>query len=667
MNEGGVPAHTAATRRNRAVRASRRVASASRRYLPALVIILLVSLAAGLFAGSYSHSLARPTPGSLAAGTVADEAVPPGFVSQLDRQIGTRLSLERYPSPYAAEQAIDTQRVFAVISDGGSPRAVGLEVVPAAGASIARLLSGAAPAAARSAHMSLTVRQSHPLQPTDPEGLAIFYITLAAVVVGFVGAIQLNAQAGGLRLGERFIAIGCYAALGAFAIAATVDWALHILSLPFAESWAVLALTMATCGLIFTAFHAALGRWAILPIWLLLVLLGDPNSGGAAATALLPEPMRTLGRWLPPGASISAQRTAIYFYGHQDATPFLILTAWGACAAGGRVGPAAAFPGASHNLTGPRRAPHPGGPVHASVGPSGAMTISGSQAAFVPVRRKGWHAGLMDGRWGLAVRAFYRPARPGGPGRPLPGRSRHLDVPHRPRRRCSPGVQRASGRQPRAGRHRPAGARAVRSRRRGVPGARRPRLQGRLARPVTGALSCGAAAIPGSCAAGCLGERETDPASPRLRLAAAPASGRGRGLRAARVATRVDLQLAVRLGQVGTSCCDSRLHAKSRGVELPPPLIGNHRQGVVADHQVQPDPVGHCDPGSADPSRGRGPGGCGSLRQPPHPASVRATRLRLRRRCQRKARSIDSTAVPASWRSAFRVPVAAVILNWLAT
>lgn len=27
------------------------------------------------------------------------------------------------------------------------------------------------------------------------------------------------------------------------------------------------------------------------------------------------------------------------------------------------------------------------------------MTISGSQAAFVPVRRKGWHAGLMDAGW----------------------------------------------------------------------------------------------------------------------------------------------------------------------------------------------------------------------------------------------------------------------------
>jgi hypothetical protein len=40
------------------------------------------------------------------------------------------------------------------------------------------------------------------------------------------------------------------------------------------------------------------------------------------------------------------------------------------------------------------------------------------------------------------------------------------------------------------------GVRAVCSRRRGVPGARGPRGQGRMARPVTGALSCGARCHP---------------------------------------------------------------------------------------------------------------------------------------------------------------------------
>jgi hypothetical protein len=59
----------------------------------------------------------------------------------------------------------------------------------------------------------------------------------------------------------------------------------------------------------------------------------------------------------------------------------------------------------------------PGGDLlcHASVGPSGAMTISGSQAAFVPVRRKGWHAGLMDGRYPAGPATWtFRTARGGG-------------------------------------------------------------------------------------------------------------------------------------------------------------------------------------------------------------------------------------------------------------
>ena len=219
------------------------------------------------------------------------------------------------------------------------------------------------------------------------------------------------------------------------------------------------------------------------------------------------------------------------------------------------------------------------------------MTISGSQAAFVPVRRKGWHAGLMDGGWVSLFEHFTGQLGqeaedgryPAGPAtwtfRTARGGGVHLEfsVPVAASPTLAVTVQPV---------HEQFALAAEEFQ------ARVDRGQGWLA-PVTGALSCGAAAIPGSCAAGCLGERESDPASPRLRLAAAPASGRGRGLRVARVATRADLQLAVRLGQVGTSGCDSRLHASCRGVELPPPLIGNLHRGVVADHQVQPDPVGH--------------------------------------------------------------------------
>jgi hypothetical protein len=59
-----------------------------------------------------------------------------------------------------------------------------------------------------------------------------------------------------------------------------------------------------------------------------VLLLGNPNSSGTAAWPLLPPFLASIGRWLPPGASVSAQHDAIYFPGHQHVEPILVLAAW---------------------------------------------------------------------------------------------------------------------------------------------------------------------------------------------------------------------------------------------------------------------------------------------------------------------------------------------------
>ncbi len=43
-----------------------------------------------------------------------------------------------------------------------------------------------------------------------------------------------------------------------------------------------------------------IGRWAIIPTWLLFVILGNTSSGGAVAPPLLPPPYAFIGRFLPP-------------------------------------------------------------------------------------------------------------------------------------------------------------------------------------------------------------------------------------------------------------------------------------------------------------------------------------------------------------------------------
>ncbi|WP_030348841.1 membrane protein [Streptomyces sp. NRRL S-1022] len=299
-------------------------------FLPATVLVLILAAAAGLFAGSYTYAMANPTPHSIPTAVTGDHDRPAArrFLDGMEEALHASLKLRPYDSRRDAVRAVDEQRVFAVVDAPAGGRTITLDVSGASGAAVAQVLAETAVKVGRATGTPVTVRDLKPLQRGDPRGLAIFYISLAAVIVGFVGAIQLSVHARDLNPLERIAFTVAYALLGGFVIAAVVDWLLGALKLPFAESWLILALTMFTSGMVFTMFNTLLGRWAMLPTWGLMVLLGNPSSGGAVSWPLLPSPLGTIGRWLPPGGSVNAQHTAVYFRGHQHAFPFLVLAGW---------------------------------------------------------------------------------------------------------------------------------------------------------------------------------------------------------------------------------------------------------------------------------------------------------------------------------------------------
>ncbi|SDJ35708.1 hypothetical protein [Streptomyces indicus] len=298
-------------------------------FLPATVLLFILATAAGLFAGSYTYSMANPTPRHIPTAVVGswDSGRSAQFVAGMEQALNASLELKSYADEGAARAAVDEQRVFAVLQHADQGR-VTLDVAGASGASVAQLLQQAAPAVGEQVGVPVTVQDIKPMQPGDPRGLAIFYISLAAVIIGFVGAIQLSVHARDLNPTERIAFTAGYALLGGFAIAAVVDWLLDAVDLPFVHSWLILALTMFASGMVFTMFNTLFGRWAMLPTWGLMVLLGNPSSGGAVSWPLLPSPLGILGQWLPPGASVNAQHTAVYFGGHQHVFPYLVLAAW---------------------------------------------------------------------------------------------------------------------------------------------------------------------------------------------------------------------------------------------------------------------------------------------------------------------------------------------------
>ncbi|MEV0026042.1 ABC transporter permease [Streptomyces atroolivaceus] len=297
-------------------------------YVPAIVLLFILAAAAGLFAGSYTYTMADPTPRRIPAAVVEGVEAQGGeeFIAGMEKALDASLQLHPYATRAGARQAMEEQQVFVTLRPGR--RGVAMDIAGAGGATVAELLAETGAKVAEATGVPVAITDVKPLQEGDPRGLALFYISLAAVIIGFVGAIQLSVHARALNPLERILFTGAYALLGGFAIAAVVDWWLGALDLPFVESWLILAFTMFASGMVFTMFNTIMGRWAMIPTWGLMVLLGNPSSGGAVSWPLLPSALGQIGRWLPPGASVNAQHTAVYYQGHQYAFPFLVLAAW---------------------------------------------------------------------------------------------------------------------------------------------------------------------------------------------------------------------------------------------------------------------------------------------------------------------------------------------------
>lgn len=298
-------------------------------FLAPVVLVIVLSAAAGLFAGSYTAAMANPTPHSIPTAAVGDHGSRhrvAAFARGLEKALQATVELHEYRTYARARDAVERQEVFAVLV--GREDAVRVDVSGAAGASVARVFRKAAPQVGKQAGVRVRVRDIKPMQSGDPRGLAIFYISLASVIIGFIGAVQLSVHAKSLNPLERIAFTAAYALLGGFAVYAVVDWLLGVLQMPFPQSWWIASFTMFTSGMVFTMFNTILGRWAILPTWVLMVMIGNPSSGGSVSWPLLPSPLGEIGRLLPPGASVNAQHTAVYFAHHQHAFPYLVLAGW---------------------------------------------------------------------------------------------------------------------------------------------------------------------------------------------------------------------------------------------------------------------------------------------------------------------------------------------------
>jgi hypothetical protein len=216
------------------------------------------------------------------------------------------------------------------------PQGESLLIQTAASPGTASVLAKEFATAAAALKTPLHVVDLAPLPASDSAGISLFFLVIAWMLGGYVGASALGIMLGGMRgPGPRQAAVRL-ALLAGYAVSSGLLGALltgpatgvvpgYSLSLAGIGMLLVFAAAAATAGL-----QAAFGMPGTLIAIIGMVVFGDPTAGTSIATPLLASPWNVIGQGLPPSAALSAARGVVYLGGADLAVPLAVLATYAA-------------------------------------------------------------------------------------------------------------------------------------------------------------------------------------------------------------------------------------------------------------------------------------------------------------------------------------------------
>jgi hypothetical protein len=235
-------------------------------------------------------------------------------------------------STAAAQAAIDDGRAYGAIV--GGRRGTTLLIASAASPGTASMLTKQLTKDAAVTRTPLLVRDLAPLPASDPTGVAMYFLIVAWMLGGYVGATVLSVMMGGPRCSRlrevalRLALLAGYAAASGVLGALIIGPGLGVVGgyhawLAGCGTLLVFAAGAATAGL-----QAALGLPGTLIAIVGMVVFGNPTAGTSIATPLLASPWDVLGQLLPPGAALSLSRNIVYHVDVDITRPLAVLSVY---------------------------------------------------------------------------------------------------------------------------------------------------------------------------------------------------------------------------------------------------------------------------------------------------------------------------------------------------
>ena len=309
--------------------ASRRQNPVQRLARPAVVlagVVLFQLLFVSVFAGVLHHPVLHQAPVAVAGRSPLAQVV--------SGHGGGTVRLVIEPTAGAARAALSGGQVNAAVIAG--PEGESLLIRTAASPGTASVLTKEFTTAAAALKTPLRVRDLTPLPASDSTGTSLFFLVIAWMLGGYVGATAVGMMLGGMRppgLRQAAIRLGLlagYAVISGLLGALLIGPAMGVvsgysLSLAGTGMLLVFAAAAATAGL-----QAVLGLPGTLIAIIAMVVFGDPTAGTSIATPLLASPWNVIGQGLPPSAGLSAARGVVYLGGANLIGPLAVLATYAA-------------------------------------------------------------------------------------------------------------------------------------------------------------------------------------------------------------------------------------------------------------------------------------------------------------------------------------------------
>ncbi|MGW1214314.1 ABC transporter permease [Streptomyces sp. NPDC002499] len=294
-----------------------------------VAVVVLIPVLAALALWAFAWPAARTAPRDLPLGV----AGPTAATAQLEKQLAQHkgaFEIHHYADEAAARDAVEDRTVYGAVVV--TPQGPELLTASAASPVVAQLLTQAVTQQAAATGTEVRTVDVVAAPAGDPRGAALGASVLPLALAGIIAGATVTML--GLRgMRAALTLVGAAAVVGVVAAALAHSW-LGVLTGDWWTEAGTLGLSTLAVGAAVAGLAALVGPAGIGVVAFLMMFLGNPFSGAASAPRMLPEPVGTIGQWLPPGAGTTLLRSVSFFDGAAATGPVLTLTWWAALGLG---------------------------------------------------------------------------------------------------------------------------------------------------------------------------------------------------------------------------------------------------------------------------------------------------------------------------------------------